>query len=87
MKFTKEELIRQFDIKYIPYLVDDYEVPELRREDIPLDEENPLLRDITYNVDQKRKEDIYVGVNGKAQKVKGIYVGVNGKAREVYKST
>lgn len=69
MKFTKEELIRQFDIKYIPYLVDDYEVPELRREDIPLDEENPMLRDITYQVDQKRKEDIYVGVKGAGREI------------------
>lgn len=28
-------------------------------------------------------ENLYVGVNGKAQQVKKMYVGVNGKAREV----
>jgi len=30
---------------------------------------------------------LYVGVNGTAREVKAIYVGVNGKAREVFKST
>jgi hypothetical protein len=29
---------------------------------------------------------MYVGVNGKARKVKKMYVGVNGKAKQVYPS-
>ena len=67
MKFTKEESVRMFDIKYIPYLVEDYEVPELKIDDIPLNEEEPALRDITLKVDHNRKTDMYTGVKAAGQ--------------------
>lgn len=69
MKFTKEELVRMFDIKYIPYLVEDYEVPELKIDDIPLNEEEPALRDITLKVDHNRKTDMYTGVKAAGQEI------------------
>lgn len=69
MKLTKDEINRMFNIHFVPYLVEGYEVPELKREDIPLDPENSVLRDITYNVDQKRKSDPYAGVKAAGQEI------------------
>lgn len=43
--------------------------------------DNTEIRDGTAN--QNGVENLYVGVNGKAQQVKKMYVGVNGTAREV----
>ncbi len=69
MKLTKDEIVRMFNIHFVPYLVEGYEVPELNIDDIPQDPENPMLRDITYNVDKKRKTDPYAGVKAAGQEI------------------
>ena len=59
-----------------------------RRYDVQLESDNrywtTMCADIRAYWDaQGGVENLYVGVNGKAQQVKKLYVGVNGLAREV----
>lgn len=69
MLIKSEQIISTFNMKYSPYLLKGYIVPELKYDDIPFDPEHPQLRTLTLTVDSKRKADPFIGAKLAGQEI------------------